>query len=227
MRFTFIRAEKATWPVRAMCRVLGVSPAGYYSWCKRVNSPRTASDEALAVAIAASHAKSRGTYGSPRIHADLRAQGVRVSRKRVIRIMRARGLRGAKRKGWVRTTEADAAATPAPNLLDRDFTASKPDERWVGDVTYLRTPAGWLYLAVVMDLFSRRVVGWALSPYNDRKLATAGWRPARAPGDAREVFVHLDVPQAVFGRLEPGNCPPLRYRPQECGPVTSRVWPVG
>lgn len=130
VRFTFIRAEKATWPVRVMCRVLGVSPSGFYAWCKRPNSPRVHGDTGLAVAIAESHTKSRGTYGSPRVHADLRAQGYRVSRKRIIRLMRSKGLVGAKRKGWVRTTEADPAAVVAPNLLDRDFTASKPNERW-------------------------------------------------------------------------------------------------
>ncbi len=222
MRFTFIRAEKATWPVRVMCRVLGVSPSGLYAWCKRPNSPRVASDVALGVAVAECHATSRGTDGSPRVHADLRAQGIRVGRKRVIRLMRSKGLKGSKRRGWVRTTEADPSAVAAPNLLERDFTASKPNERWVSDVTYLRTPAGWLYLAAIVDLYSRRIVGWALSPYNDRKLAKMGLLDAlrrRRPG---EGFLHhtdrgspytsaeyqklLDDSGALCSMSRSGNC---------------------
>ena len=222
MKFAFIFAWKATWPIRPMARVLDVSKSGYYAWLKRPETEREASDGRLALAVADAHAQSRGTYGSPRVHAELRARGIRVSRKRIIRVMRAQGLKGRIVRQWTRTTEADPAAVPAPNLLDRDFTASKPNERWVGDVTYLRTPAGWLYLAAVMDLFSRRIVGWAISPYNDRKLAKAGLSDALRRRRSGPGYLHhtdrgspytsddyqrlLDDSGALCSMSRKGNC---------------------
>jgi transposase InsO family protein len=171
VKYAFIEAEKARWRVRPMCRALGVSTAGYYAWRRRPESERSKQDRQLGVLVSESHARSRTTYGSPRVHADLKAQGVKVSRKRVARLMAQHGLRGRVRRAHVRTTDSPAGAPPAKNLLDRDFTATRPNQRWVGDVTYLRTPEGWLYLAVILDLYSRMVVGWATSPVNDRMLA--------------------------------------------------------
>lgn len=170
MRFAFIEAEKATWPIRVLCRVLDVSTAGYYAWRKRPESVRAREDRRLGVLVRASHAISRSTYGSPRVHRDLRNKGVRVSRKRVVRLMRENGLRGRTRRRFVTTTDSAHGRPFAPNLLDRDFTATKPNQRWVADVTYLRTPDGFVYLASVLDLFSRYIVGWATSTENDRQV---------------------------------------------------------
>jgi len=176
-----------------MSRVLGVLASGFYAWLKAKETGHAVEDRRLGVESDAIHAASRGRYGSPRVHAELAARGIRVSRKRVIRLMRARGLKGVTPRRWTRTTEPDPAAPIAPNELDRNFTASRPDERWVGDVTYLRVPEGWLYLAVVMDLYSRRVVGWSTSSSNDRHLALAALTDAlkrRRPGPG--VLHHTD-----------------------------------
>lgn len=171
MRFAFIDAEKTHWPVRALCRAMKVSPSGFYAWKLRPEAARTAADRRIGVLVQEAHRRSRETYGSPRVHAELRAQGVRVSRKRVARVMRELGLRGKSRRRFVRTTESTAGVAAAENLLNRDFRATKPNGRWVGDVTYLRTPHGFLFLAVILDLYSRMVVGWATSAVNDRRLA--------------------------------------------------------
>ena len=200
-RFRFVRAHEAEYAVRTMCRLLGVSKAGYYAWAKRLErgpSRRAADDAALAAAIGAVHEESRRTYGSPRVHAALRARGRRVAEKRVARVMRERGLRArAPRRFRPTTTQsAHAFATP-PNALARRFGAPEyraaADRAWVGDVTYLRTLEGWLYLAVVLDLASRRVVGWAMRSTLERaltldalRMAVAARRPA--PG----VLHHTD-----------------------------------
>ena len=171
MKFEWIHAEKANWPVTKMCRALEVTTSGFYAWRKRPPSVRTREDERLRALVEESHRESRQNYGSPRVHRDLLALGERVSRKRVIRLMREGGLEGKVRRRWVTTTDSQHDQPVAPNVLAQDFEAAGPNERWAGDVTYLRTPDGWLYLAVILDLFSRRVVGWALSPFNDRRLA--------------------------------------------------------
>jgi transposase InsO family protein len=171
VRFAFIDVEKATWPVVALCRALQVSPSGYYAWKMRPESARAVEDRRLRVRVGEAHQRSRATYGSPRLHAELHAQGLHVSRKRVARLMRELGVRGRSRRRFAQTTDSAHAHPTFPNVLARDFTASRPNERWVGDVTYLRTPQGWLYLAAILDLYSRRVVGWATSAVNDRRLA--------------------------------------------------------
>ena len=171
MKFKWIDAEKAQWPVTKMCKALAVSKSGFYAWRSRPQSTRTREDSRLGVLVEESHRASRTIYGSPRVHRDLLKRGERVSRKRVMRLMRERGLEGKVRRRWVTTTESDHGHRVAPNVLGQNFEASGPNERWAGDVTYLRIPDGWLYLAVILDLFSRRVVGWALSPCNDRRLA--------------------------------------------------------
>ncbi len=154
-----------------MCRVLRVSPAGFYAWRKRPESDRAKEDRRLAVLVRAAHLKGRKAYGSPRVHRALQDDGVHVSRKRVIRLMQGEGLRGRGRRRFVVTTDSREATNIAANVLDRAFTATGPNQKWVGDVTYLRTPEGWLYLAVILDLYSRMIVGWAVSPTNDRQLA--------------------------------------------------------
>jgi putative transposase len=164
--FRFVEAQKAEFPVAFMCARLGVSPSGFYAWCQRPPSARATADAALAGTIAAIHAGSRGTYGVPRVHAELAdAHGVRCGRKRVARLMRDAGLAGCHRRRAARTTRRDAAAAPAPDLVQRAFAADAPDRLWVADITYLPTWQGFLYLAVVLDAFSRRVVGWAMGDH--------------------------------------------------------------
>jgi len=154
--------EKASHHIATLCRVLGVSSSGYYAWCDRPLSMRARTDQALLDQIQAIHERSRGTYGAPRIHAELRAQGVRCGRKRVARLMREANLIGAQRRRYRGTTRQDRQAVPAPDLVQRDFTASAPDRLWVADITYVATGEGWLYLATVLDAWSRRIVGWAM-----------------------------------------------------------------
>ncbi len=184
-RYRFIRAEKATYPVTLLCRVLGVARSGYYVWAQGGTSARARVDEELAVQIAAAHARSRRTYGAPRVHAALRAQGVRCARKRVARLMRAAGLVGCHRRRRARTTVADPTQAPAPNLVARDFTASAPNRLWIGDITYVPTGEGWLYLAVLLDVYSRRLVGWAMADHLRAELALDALQmalQARCPG---------------------------------------------
>ena len=154
--------EKATHHIATLCRVLGVSPSGYYAWCDRPPSVRTTTDQGLLVQLHAIHERSRGTYGAPRIHAELRAQGVHCGRKRIARLMRQAGLTGAQRRRYRGTTRQNRDAVAAPDLVQRDFTASAPDQLWVADITYVPTGEGWLYLATVLDAWSRRLVGWAM-----------------------------------------------------------------
>jgi len=154
--------EKAAHHVATLGRVLGVSPSGYYAWCDRSPSARARADQVLLAQIRVSHEQSRGTYGAPRIHAELQAQSIRCGRKRIARLMREADLVGAQRRRYCGTTRQDREAAAAPDLVKRDFTASAPDQLWVADVTYVPTGEGWLYLATVLDAWSRRIVGWAM-----------------------------------------------------------------
>lgn len=164
--YRFIAAEAAHHPVALSCRVLGVARAGYYAWRARPPSARARADAELTEVIHRLHAESRGTYGSPRIHADLQADGRRHGRKRVARLMRRAGLAGCpRRRPRPRTTIADPAAATAPNLVQRHFDPLAPDHLWLADITYVPTGEGWLYLAAVLDAFSRRVVGWAMADH--------------------------------------------------------------
>ena len=173
MRFEFIHVEKATFPVSVMCDVLEVSRSGYYAWVHRPRASRDIDDEQLAVAITAIHQRSRGTYGSPRVHAELRADGHLVSRKRVERLMRELGLQARTKRRYRVTTDSAHADPIAPNVLARQFTVSEPDVAWVTDITYVWTDEGWLYLAAILDLFWRRVVGWAVDERITRELTLA------------------------------------------------------
>jgi len=170
MRFEFILEEKANFPVSLMCHVLLVSRSGFYAWLKRPKSRRAIANERLAVEAAAIHRESRGTYGSPRVHAELVARGQDIGRKRVERVMRENGIKVQLRRKFRATTDSEHALPVAPNLLERDFTASAPNEAWVTDITYVATEEGWLYLAAILDLFSRRVVGWAMGERLTRDL---------------------------------------------------------
>jgi len=157
-----VEQEKANHHIATLCRVLSVSPSGYYAWCKRSRSARAQADERLLSQIQDIHQRSRGTYGVPRVHAELRARGIRCARKRVARLMGRAGLEGVHRRRYRSTTRQDPSATTAPDLVKRNFTASGPDQLWVADMTYVTTGEGWLYLATVLDAWSRRVVGWAM-----------------------------------------------------------------
>ena len=165
-----------------MCRVLEVSTSGYYARQKRRPSARAHADAALSARIAAIHQSSRATYGTPRIHVELQEQGIRVGRKRVARLMCAAGLRGASRRKWMITTVRDPAARAAPDLVERNFAAAEPNRLWVADITYIPTWAGFLYLAVVLDVFSRRIVGWAMETYlrTELVLKASTWRSGSA-----------------------------------------------
>jgi putative transposase len=179
MKFAFIATQEVAFPVQAMCQLLGVSRSGYYAWKARPRSEADAATATLAAEIAAVHQRSRGIYGSPRIHRELRAKGVRVGRKRVERLMRENGLQGAqKRRFRCTTTDSRHTYPVAPNRLNRDFNPPRANRIWAGDVTYVSTAEGWLYLAVILDLFSRRVVGWSVSAINDARLAQEALREA-------------------------------------------------
>jgi putative transposase len=169
VRFAFIATEKACYPVALMCRVLQVSRSGYYAWCQRPAAARTLKDQTLSLEVAAIHAESRGRYGSPRIHAELRERGQRTGRKRVARLMRTAGLRARERRRFRCTTDSRHGMAIKANLLARRFAVPAPNSGWVTDITYLWTWEGWLYLAVILDLFSRRVVGWGLSERLERE----------------------------------------------------------
>jgi transposase InsO family protein len=170
VKFAFIAVEKATYPVRVLCRTLEVSRAGFYAWHTRPAAPRTQQDQRLGVEIQAIHAECRQRYGSPRVHAELRERGHWVGRKRVARLMRQHGLCARRRRRFRITTDSAHELAVAPNVLARQFTVLAPDTAWVTDITYLWTQEGWLYLAVILDLFSRAVVGWAMSARITRHL---------------------------------------------------------
>jgi transposase InsO family protein len=171
VKFAWIQAEKAHYPIQKLCRWLGVTPSGFHAWCKRPESARAKRDRALTVLVQASFDASKQRYGSPRIHEDLREQDERVSRKRVIRLMQAGGLKARVRKRFKQTTMSDHDLPIAANLLDRQFTADAPNQRWVGDTTeFVIGESTKLYLAAILDLYSRFTVGWAVSPVNDRHL---------------------------------------------------------
>lgn len=153
-----------------MCRVLEVSVSGYYAWCQRTPSQHSREDAQLAEQVKTAFQANRGVYGSPRVHAELQAQGIHCARKRVARLMREQGLAARRPCHRTITTQSELGARVAPNLLQRDFSADQPNTKWVADTTYIWTAEGWLYLAVVLDLFSRMVVGWSMAAIQDATL---------------------------------------------------------
>ena len=170
MKYAFMEAHRPLWHLQTMCRILRVSKSGYFAWRDGREPPRRAADRALSVQIRAVHDHHRQVYGSPRIHRQLRAEGILVGRKRVERLMREAGIRVLPRRRFVRTTDSRHDHPIAPNLLEQDFRASGPNQRWVTDITYIPTGEGWLYLSAIVDLFSRAVVGWAMDERMDRSL---------------------------------------------------------
>ena len=183
--------HQAVYPIATMCRVLGVSSSGYYAWAKRAPSRRAQADVMLLSRIRAAHAASHGTYGAPRVHAELRANGLCVGRKRVARLMAGAGLVGVSRRKFVRTT-VRGGGRQAPDLVERKFTAEKPNLLWVADITYVPTGAGFLYLAVVLDACSRRIVGWAMSPKLFTRLVLDALEMALATRRPKDVIHHSD-----------------------------------
>jgi len=186
--FSFIDIERAKHSIGLMCRVLRVSRPGYYAWRVRPPSPREREDDALTKCIGRVHRDSRETYGAPRIHAQLHAEGVRVGNKRVARLMRKAGLEGCyRRRKKTRTTQRDPRAVPAPDLVERQFGPEAANKLWVADISYVPTWEGFDYLAFVMDAYSRRLVGWAMASHLRSELVTdaldmALWRRQPAPG---------------------------------------------
>ena len=178
-------------PVATLCRVLGVSSSGYYAWSKRSLSRRTKDDAVLIERIRAIHTASKGTYGAPRIHAELKANGSHVGKKRVARLMRQAGVAGVSRRRFVTTTVRDGARQ-APDLVERDFTAERPNMLWVADITYIPTWAGFLYLAVALDAFSRRIVGWAMATTLYTQLVLDALNMALATRRPKDVVHHSD-----------------------------------
>ena len=171
MKYTFMAAHQEEYTIQGMCRALGVGRSGYYAWSTRPSSPRTQANQVLVEQIQAEHQASRQTYGSPRIYAALLRKGVACGRHRIARLMRLHQMAGRKaHKRFPRTTQRNPQAIPAPNLLNQDFSAPAMDLKWVSDITYIDTAEGWLYLAAVMDLFSRQVVGWAMDDHMQTSL---------------------------------------------------------
>jgi len=205
MRFAFIDAEKALWPVEVQCEVLGVSRSGYYAWKARPEAPRTREDAEVVVEIKAASEVGRGNYGSPRVHRELRARGRRISRKRVERLMRQEGIVARKKRRFRKTTDSNHSHPIAPNVLERNFHVELPDTAWVTDVTYVWTHEGWLYLAAILDLFSRRVVGWAVSANNDRALAISALDRATMARAPAVGLVHHSDRGSVYASSDYGN----------------------
>jgi putative transposase len=185
-----------------MCRILGVSPSGFYAWAKRAPSGRAQADARLIERIGAIHVTSHGTYGAPRIHAELAAQGIRVGCKRVARLMRHASLEGVSRRRFVTTTVRDGGRR-APDLIERDFSVDAPNILWLADITYVPTWAGFLYLAIVLDAFSRRIVGWSMGTSLRTQLVLDALEMAlrkRRPG---QVIHHSDGLAVHVHRLRP------------------------
>jgi putative transposase len=210
VKFAFIHAERAGYPVAALSRALSVSRGGFYAWLARPESRRSAEDRRLAVLVRAAHDESRRTYGRPRVHVELAAQGERVGGKRVARLMRQEGLQARVRRRYRCTTMSEHDQPIAPNLLARDFEAVAPNRRWVGDTTELLAGSGKLYLAAILDLYSRIIVGWAVSAVNDRHLTGRALEQAlrrRAPesgllhhSDQGSTYASQDYREALAAR---------------------------
>lgn len=190
MKFAFIADHREEYPITLMCRVLGVSTSGYYAWQGRPVCKRQQANKRLLTEIQAIHERSRQTYGSPRIHAELRARGIVCGRGRVARLMRLNEVVARRRKRYKVTTKVDTRSPVAPNVLARDFTAKRPNAKWLADITYIDTYEGWLYLAAVMDVYSRRIVGWSMHSRMKTELVEAALHMALGQRDHDEDLLH-------------------------------------
>jgi len=208
-----MKAHQASYPVTTLCRVLGVSSSGYYAWCHRSPSLRAQADAVLGQRIEAIHAWSDGTYGTPRIYDHLCDEGIHVSRKRIARLLRLAGLQGVSRRPRVKTTRRQQGESKAPDLVQRDFTASGPNQLWVADITYIPTWTGFLYLAVVLDVWSRRIVGWAMAAHLRTELVLNAFDMAVGQRRPEQVIHHSDqgsqYTSIAFGK----RCQEAQVRP--------------
>jgi transposase InsO family protein len=190
MRFQFIDEHRDKVPVTLMCNVLGVSPSGYYAWRERPPSVREMANRTLYKKIEAVYHENRGVYGSPRIYHELDKQGVACSENRIARLMRLRGLQAKQTKRFKSTTKRNKAHPAAPNLLKRDFATDRPDQKWLSDITYIPTLEGWLYLAAILDLYTRRIVGWAMSDRMTSDLTIAALKMALLQRQPQAGLIH-------------------------------------
>ena len=190
MRFRLIDAAKKDFPVQRLCKVLDVSASGYVAWKERPACRRQRDDMVLLAHVRSAFTLSNGTYGSPRMVHELRHNGLAIGRRRVARLMRENGLRARQKRRFKRTTDSLHAFPIAPNLLDQDFAAARPNQKWGADISYVWTREGWLYLAVVIDLFARRVVGWATSDRLHKELALSALRRAIAVRRPAAGLIH-------------------------------------
>jgi putative transposase len=190
MRFQLIDVAKEEFPVQRLCKVLGVSQSGYFAWRRRPASSRQREDLVLLAHIRSAFALSNETYGSPRMTRELQESGLRVGRRRTARLMRENGLKARQKRRFKRTTDSHHPLPIAPNLLDQDFSAERPNEKWNADLSYVWTGEGWLYLAVVLDLFARRVVGWAASDRLHKELPLEALRKALAIRQPSAGLIH-------------------------------------
>jgi len=208
-----MRVNQAVFRVRTMCRVLGVSPSGYYAWKNRPPSTRAVENELLLERIREIHLFSRETYGQPRMYAELRDDGWQVNHKRVRRLMRLDGLQGATRRKKWRTTKRAKDARPAPDLVERDFSVDGPDQLWVADITYVPTWSGFLYLAVVVDAWSRRVVGWSMKTHLKTGLVLDALNMALQQRRPDDVIHHSDQGTQYTSIAFGLRCKEARVRP--------------
>ena len=208
-----MRANQAVFPIATMARVLGVSTAGYYAWSRRPLSAGAGAGAVLLKTIRTVHAASRATYGAPRAHAELKAQGKRLGKKRVARLMRSAGIAGVSRRRGVVTTRRDAGSRPAPDLVDRNFTAARPDQLWVADITFIPTLAGFPYLAVVLDVFSRRIVGWSMANHLRTELVLAALDMAIGQRRPIDVVHHGERGSQYTSLAFGGRCREAGVRP--------------
>jgi transposase InsO family protein len=207
MRYRFIQQHKSVYPVRMLCRVLRVSPSGYYRWCQQPQSQRAAQNQQLLGQIQMVHEQSRQIYGSPKIQQALRQQGIRCGRNRIMRLMRQAGLASKRPRGFTRTTHANPQHRYAPNQLQQHFATTAPNQVWLSDITFIATAEGWLYLATVLDLYARRIVGWAMAAHMTDSLTRQALQMAlrqRKP-QAHTLLLHSDrgsqFTSAVFQQL--------------------------
>ena len=190
VRFEFIHTEKANFPIQILCRVLEVSRSGYYRWRRAEPSKHSKQDEQLKVEIKAIHSESRGTYGSPRVHAELQAKGFEIGRNRVARIMAEEGVTGRRPARFCNTTDSNHDNPIAPNLVERKFNPVAPNQIWAADITYIPTASGWAYLAVVLDLFSRRVIGWVTADHMRTELVLEALERALGTREIEGELIH-------------------------------------